>query len=143
MIRILSRMARSSRDGFHGCFAGLRADKVEVQIVQHALYLGSVIGKYNYFKLIMMQLIADWNIEQAVVLCVPRKLFCRFFGNLEKFERPLLLEHADKPCLSARFLLVLEHGIGKQCEILCRQAGQLEGDFCPFQRKADNLVRRV
>ena len=127
----------------HHRFASLCTDKVEIQIIQNTLHLGGVLGKHDELYFARVELVADWNIEQAMVSCFPRKIPDGLFGNLEEFERALFFEHAHQPRLSACFLLILEHRVGEQCEILRRQSGQLEGHLCPFQRKADYLIRRT
>ena len=122
-------------------------DRRQLEPLHNAVDLGRILGAHhNVYHTVGRALFATQGaVDNAVPLGFQRKLFQMFLADGEHFQLLAAFEHGRKPLVAFGFVLIsvfpdsIEHG----SDILCRRAGQLQGNFRTLQTDPHDLLRCV
>ena len=126
---------------------GNSIDCRQLEALHNAVDFGRILGAHhNVYHTVSGTLFATKGaVDNAVPLGFGRKLFQMFFADGEHFQLLAAFEHGREPLVAFGFVLIsvfpdsVEHG----GDILCRRAGQLQGNFRTLQADPHDLLRCV
>ena len=122
-------------------------DRRQLEALHDAVDLRRILGTHhNVYHTVGRTLFPPQGaVDNAVPLGFGRKLFQMLLADGEHFQLLAAFEHGREPLVAFGFVLIsvfpysVEHG----GNILCRRAGQLQGNFRTLQADPHNLLRCV
>ena len=122
-------------------------DRRQLEALHDAVDLGRILGAHHnvYHTVGRTLFTTQGTVDNAVPLCLGCKLFQMLLADGEHFQLLAAFEHGGEPLVAFGLVLIsvfpdsVEHG----GDILCRRAGQLQGNFRTLQTDPHDLLRCV
>ena len=119
----------------------------QLEALHNAVDFGSVLGTNHYIHhaICGFLLTPEGTVNHAVPLCLLGKSFQMLLADGEHLQLLAAFQHGAEPLMSLGLVSVgvLRNGVERRCDVLCRRAGEFQGNLRTLQTHPNDLLCRI